>query len=245
MLGVCLLGWAMVSAAEPLRLAVASNFVTTVQELTQAFSETTGHAVLISSGSTGQLYAQIKQGAPHDVFLAADLKRPQWLVDEGLAVGLEVYAIGTLQLYVREAPEGGCETWLSSQSEGFLAVANPALAPYGHAAQAFLQNQGHWSRWQERLVMGENIAQASHFVASGAAAAGLLAAATVRLMPPVQGSCQWTLPPQSHPPIEQAVVTLKRSQNPEAVAAFRRFLRSKPALEIIRAHGYRSGALDA
>ncbi len=238
LIGGCLLFSALVTAAEPLRLAVASNFVNTMQRLAQAFTEQTGHAVLISSGSTGQLYAQIKQGAPYDVFLAADIRRPQWLVDEGLAKELEVYATGILQLYVRQAPEAGCSTWLTSQPTGFLAVANPELAPYGFAAKKYLQNQGLWSRWQTRLVMGENIAQASHFVASGAAAAGLLAAATVRLMPPAKDSCSWTLPAGLHPPIEQAVVNIKRSKSPASVEAFRRFLRSEPAQQIIHEQGF-------
>ena len=238
---LCLWLWLGPTQAEPLRVAVASNFVATMDELGTAFTAQTGHQVLISSGSTGQLYAQIKQGAPFDVFLAADTQRPQRLVAQGLANNLEVYATGILLLYVRQSPEGGCAAWLTSQSSGYLAVANPALAPYGHAAQVYLQHQGLWARWQNRLVMGENIAQASHFVASGAAAAGLLAKAMVRLMPPVEGSCRWELPTELYPPIEQAVVNLRRSQNHIPVTAFRRFLQSEQAQKIIQEQGYKVG----
>lgn len=236
-----LLLWLGPLKAEPLRVAVASNFVATLHELATSFTAQTGHQVMISSGSTGQLYAQIKQGAPFDVFLAADTLRPQKLVDEGLAVELEIYATGILVLYVRQAPDADCATWLGNPVPGFLAVANPDLAPYGQAAQDYLQHQNLWESWQKRLVMGENIAQTSHFVATGAAAAGLLAQATVRLMPPMAGSCVAELPAAAHPPIEQAVVNLKRSQNGSVVAAFRRYLHSAEAQQLIVAHGYRVG----
>jgi len=231
----------MVSALLPaaqLRVAVASNFAPTLEQLATEFQHQSGHQLQISSASTGQLYAQIRQGAPFDLFLAADTKRPERLVADGLASEPHVYARGQLTLVVLRTDPAACAQWLAQSTEGYLAIANPDLAPYGTAARSYLQETQLWQRFSGRLVMGENIAQATHLVFSGNARAGLLANALLSQREPPAGSCQWPLPVSDYPPVLQVMVTLNRGAANPVTGAFRRFLRSQTALQIISQHGY-------
>jgi len=142
-----------------IRVAVASNFKRTMEELATAFEARTGHRLILSAGSTGKHFAQIMNGAPFDVFLAADARRPALLEREGVAVAgsRRVYAIGELVLWSL-APDYVDEAVLEKDEFRFLAIANPELAPYGRAAMEVLQARGLWQRLQSRLVRGENIA---------------------------------------------------------------------------------------
>jgi molybdate transport system substrate-binding protein len=231
------LGAAWAQAAE-LRVAVAANFMVPMQKIAAAFERESGHKVLLSLGSTGRLYAQIKNGAPFDLLLAADEDTPARLEKEGLAVpGSRIaYATGRLVLWSRDAARVDDRgEVLRRGGSGPLAIADPKLSPYGRAAQQALQQMGVWEHWRGRLVQGESIAQAHQYVASANAPLGLVALAQVmeggRLM---QGS-GWVVPASMHMPIRQEAVLLRRGQAGEALM---RFLKSGVARSIVRGHGY-------
>ena len=236
---VYVLGSGQALAAE-IRVAVASNFARAMTSLARNFEENTGHKVKLVFGSTGKHYAQIRNGAPFDVFFAADIKRPRLLEEEGITVSGSrfTYATGKLILwspipdYVDA--EGGV---LRHGSFRYLAIANPDLAPYGRAAREFLQSRGLWNELKQKTVRGENIGQAFQFVSSGNAELGLVAFSQVRnIHRPVEGS-YWEVPASLYTPIEQQAVLLTDN---EAGRSFISYIKSKPALKIISNHGYES-----
>lgn len=223
------------------RIAVASNFADVARALARDYGKRTGHRIEISAASTGKLYAQVRAGAPFDALLAADAATPRRLVEEGLARGDTVfdYAVGRLVLWSRDpglVRDG--EALLRKGSIPRLAIANPALAPYGAAARDVLQHVRRWQELQPRLVMGENIGQAMQFVASGAAPLGLVPRSLVlqaRLRAPGSG---WEVPAHWHAPIVQSAVVLAHGDRNVAAIGFLRYLRSPEGRARIRAHGY-------
>ena len=219
-------------------VAVAANFLGTAQRLADDFAHHDGAAVRLVSGSSGQLYAQISQGAPYDVFLSADTARPQRLVDAGLAVGnaVTVYCRGLLALWL---PQSAMQPTLQAlqQLSGPIAIANPALAPYGAAAQSSLEQAALWSSLQSQLVLAQNVTAAHTMVASGNAQAGIVALTTV-LASNIDASEYLTLPPPLAPTVEQGAVLLTDSVNNATAAAFFAYLRSSRAQDIISGDGY-------
>lgn len=235
-IGVVLLFSATVVDAAEIRVAVASNFIAAAQELAQQFERESGHRVKLSFGSTGKHYAQILHGAPFDLFLAADVLRPQHLEQEGRIVpdSRFTYALGQLVLWSPTQgmvdPQGAV---LKRGDFRYLAIANPKLAPYGRAAKEVIEALGMQQQLVGRMVRGESVGQAFQFVKSGNAALGLVAYAQVQRQ---QGSL-WQIPESLYTPIEQQAVLL--TTRPTATA-FVEYLRSEAALEIIRAYGYRT-----
>lgn len=229
-------------AEQQLTIAVASNFRVASEEIAAAFSKDTSIKVRLSSGSTGKLYAQIKSGAPFDVFLAADKERPKLLDNEGYAVpGSRIsYALGSLVLLSTDAnlSSGDCHKSLKSRSFRRLAIANPKTAPYGRAAQEFLRGERLWSGVSEQLVFGENIAQTLQFVATGNATLGFVAASQLRAGFVDTVSCLWSVPPNSHAPIVQQGVIVAASENKAISQQFVKFLRGPVAAAILVEHGY-------
>jgi molybdate transport system substrate-binding protein len=228
------------AAAEPLTIAVASNFARPAAAIAERFEKETGRPVRLTTGSTGQLYAQIVHGAPFDVFLAADAERPRRLEasGQGVAGTRFSYAAGSLVLWSRDPELAGrdCRAALDALGNKRLAIANPDTAPYGLAARQFLEAAGLWDAVSPRIVYGENIAQTLHFVVSGNASLGLIAgseAADPRLPAP---TCRWDVPQSSHEPIVQQAILL-RSSAPGA-KQFMDFLRGPDAKAIIRGYGY-------
>ena len=240
---IFLLTCALPSRAKDARLAVASNFVNTAQVLVLKFSEQTPYKISISAGSTGKFYAQIRQAAPFDVLLSADRQTPERLVNEGFAVKgtLFDYAVGRL-VFVSQAPGSSTsvEQLLRQAQFKKLAIANPELAPYGLAAKQTLEALGVLSKVQARLVMGENIGQAAHFVFSGNADAGLLPRAFALETPEQKKLYQnsWLVPESLHQPIIQTAVLLTRGQHNQAARAFMHYLQQPEAQGIIASHGY-------
>jgi molybdate transport system substrate-binding protein len=224
--------------ADEIRVAVASNFSTTLGAIAQRFEAQTDHKIVLISGATGKHYAQIINGAPFDAFFAADSQRPEILDGEGIAVAGSrfTYALGKLVLWSPEAgyvdPQGHV---LANEQFRYLAIANPKLAPYGRAAREVLHARNLDRELVGRIVRGENIAQAFQFVASGNAELGLVALSQIQHPNrPVEGSW-WEVPPALYSPIEQQAVLLH--ENPVA-RAFLIFVRSPEALEIIHDYGY-------
>lgn len=230
------------SHADVLTIAVASNFARPAHEIVGRFEAASDHAVRVTTASTGKLYAQIVNGAPFDVLLAADAERPRLLEESGTAIAGSrfTYAVGALTLWSRDEELAGedCREQLTRLGSRRLAVANPLTAPYGVASREFLEGEGLWSSAQPQLVFGENISQTLHFVVSGNASLGLIArsqALDERLPEP---TCQWFVPQSMHDPLEQQAVLLSRAANNEAATDFISFLQGPAARKIIGEHGY-------
>ena len=232
--------------AADIHVAVASNFATTMRRLATVYQAETGFSLRFSSASTGKLYAQIKNGAPYDVFLSADDERAERLVDEDIGVreSLRTYATGQLvlvsniatQVDLRNEP---CDRLFYSDRVKRFAIANPGTAPYGLAAQQTLQNIGAWDQVRPKLVRGENISQAFQFVESGNAQAGFVAKSQLHSYAGENISkCRWDVPPDQHQPIEQKMVVLKASSEKPAVEAFENFIAGDLAAAIMEEFGY-------
>ncbi len=225
--------------AQEIRVAVASNFSGAIHALAHRFEIEKGYRVTLIFGSTGKHYAQIKNGAPFDLFFAADIQRPKLLDEEGIAVSESrfTYAIGKLVLWspVLVDSDEPIETRLQRGDFQKLAIANPRFAPYGKAAQEVLEDLGLWENFQRKIVRGENISQAFQFVKSGNAAMGFVALSQLKQPElPVSGAI-WDVPETLYTPIEQQAVLLKNS---EAAAEFLSFVKSAESLEVIRGFGY-------
>ena len=220
-------------------VAVASNFANAASEIVEAFHDETGQHVRLSAASTGKLYAQIINGAPFDVLLAADVERPERLEASGDAVAGTrfTYAIGELVLWSRRSHD--CHASLAGPGPGRIAIANPETAPYGRAARQYLRQAGLWEASQPRLVIGENIAQALQFVATGNAELGFIARAQLEAPVLPEPTCTWPVPPETHEAIEQQALLLRRAEAHAGAQRFLDFLRSDAARVMIRRHGYR------
>ena len=223
------------SHAESVSVAVAANFTAVAEELAPLFKAETGHDVTYSFGATGQLYAQITQGAPFDVFLAADDVRPALAVMEGFGVEGSVftYAIGALALYSTSIDVADGKAVSEAGTFEKIAIADPATAPYGRAATETIAALGLTEAISPKLVMGENITQTLQFVESGNAELGFVAASQV-----VGKSGVWIVPSELFEPIRQDAVLLKSGETNPAAAAYVDFLQSDAAIAAIEAAGY-------
>jgi molybdate transport system substrate-binding protein len=228
--------------AEDVSVAVAANFAGTLEKLAPAFQKQSGHKLVISSGATGALYAQIKAGAPFDVFLSADAERPAQLEKEGLAVtGTRfAYAQGKLVLWSPKAGiVDGQGKILRHKEPVKVALADPAVAPYGAAAQEVMTAMGIWQFLQDEsaLVIGTSITHAYQFAASGNVVCGFVAYSQV-LEGKKPGSL-WKIPQTMYRPLRQEAVLLKKGEAKQAARDFLKWLGSdKKALSVLRASGY-------
>jgi molybdate transport system substrate-binding protein len=224
------------ASAEEVNAAVAANFTAAMKEIAANFEAATGHKAVLSFGSTGKLYAQIENGAPFDLFLAADRRRPMLLETQGVASGRFTYAVGKLVLWSPApalADDG--EKVLAAGNFTRLAIANPETAPYGAAAVQVLKALGLYHALQEKLVRGENIAQTYQFVATQNAQLGFVALAQIVLSP--EGS-RWEVPDAFYDPIRQDAVLLRTGINKPAATALFAYLKSPAARAVIEKFGY-------
>ena len=224
------------AAKSPVYAAVASNFAGPFQDLAQAFEKSTGHVVKTSSGSTGKLYTQIENGGPFDVFLSADAAHVDLLERDGLAEkgSRFTYAVGRIALYAPRLTPVDAST-LTNVPIAHLAIANPDAAPYGAAAMDTLRGLGLADTFRDRLVFGENIAQALQFVDSGAAEAGFVAYAQVTTM---DAKTYWLVPEDRHAPIRQDACLLRAGRDNAAARALLDFLKTDEAARTIESFGY-------
>ncbi|MSO73855.1 MAG: molybdate ABC transporter substrate-binding protein [Alphaproteobacteria bacterium] len=232
--------------ADEIAVAAAANFLDPLKALAAPFERATGHRLKFSTGSTGELYTQIRNGAPFDVFLAADQERPALTETEGLAVAGTrfTYAIGRLVLWSADAtmigPDGG-ET-LRTAAFRQLAIANPKTAPYGKAAVQALSRLGLYDALESKFVWGQSLSQAYQFVALGSAELGFIAASQLRPAEPsgqAPGS-HWLVPEALYDPIRQDAVLLKHGAGNEGARTFLDFLKGSESRQIIKASGYHS-----
>lgn len=228
--------------AEQATVAVAANFKEVLAGLQAMFEQDGEHTLTIAAGSTGKLYAQIKNGAPFDILLAADQKRPQLLEEEGDAVpgSRFTYAIGQIVLWSpnpQRIAADGLDTLKAGDFDN-LAIANPDLAPYGLAAKQSLQHYGLWDALSGKIVMGQNIGQTFAMVATENAQLGLVAKSYVLSPGNGKPGSRWDVPAEAYDPIRQDAVLLKRAVDNPAARAFIAFLRSDKALAVIERFGY-------
>lgn len=227
--------------ADEVHVAVAANFTAPMQAIAPAFEQATGHRLVASFGATGQFYAQINNGAPFDVFLAADDATPARLEREGaIAPGSRfTYAIGSLVLWSADASYlDGSDAALKAGQFKHLALANPKAAPYGLAATQVLAKLGLSEATQDKRVEGQNITQAHQFVATGNAELGFVALSQVYKDGQLSSGSAWIVPGALHDPIKQDAVILKRGEHNPAAAALVAYLKGAEASRIIRAYGY-------
>lgn len=219
-----------------LTVAVASNFVSTAEAISERFADDYGVPVRIVSGSTGKLYAQIVNGAPYDVFLAADSERPRRLEAAGLTLDKRriTYAFGRLVLFTADKrfEKRDCKAAFLEGDFDRLAIANPDTAPYGRAAREFLENVGLWEAFSSRVVQGENVAQAAHFVLTGNATFGIGQSDGTGAV------CTRYLDRNAYSPIRQQAVVLARTAHPDAATYFVGFLQQSVSRSIIADDGY-------
>lgn len=236
LLALALVSTGALAFASELRIAVAANFAAPAEAVARAFTEKTGIAVSVSTGSTGALFAQITQGAPFSVFLSADSARPQQLEYQGFGVAGSrfTYALGQLVLWSRD-PDliTGNGSVLRSGSYTHLAIANPETAPYGAAAMEVLTSLGAVHAVGDRLVTGQSVAQAFSFVESGNAELGFVALSQVEQAG--EGS-RWLVPKSLYTPIRQDAILLDADNDQARV--FMDFLKSTQVREIIARFGY-------
>lgn len=238
-----LLGTALAAAAHAaeVQVAVAANFTAPAQKIAALFERDTGHKAMLSFGATGKFYAQVRNGAPFAVLLAADDETPARLLKEGLAVpgSAFTYAVGQLALWSADSTVVDARgAVLQAPLRGKLALADPKLAPYGAAALQVLQQRGLSDTLRPHFVMGENIAQTFQFVKTGNARLGFVALSQVMQDGKIASGSAWLVPTVLHDPIRQDAVLLKVGEHQPAAHALLQYLRSDAARAVIRAHGY-------
>ncbi|MEL0083304.1 MAG: molybdate ABC transporter substrate-binding protein [Gammaproteobacteria bacterium] len=223
--------------------AVAANFRQPMSLIAESFEQQTGHLARLIFGSSGKFFAQINQGAPFDLFFSADQAKPAALVDAGLANASSriTYAIGSLVLWSPRLDKVDDQGQvLREQRYRRLAIANPALAPYGEAAMQVVKRLSPATAGQ--LIVGENVAQAYQFVSSGNAELGLLARSQVYRSGELISGSAWSPPSEWYTPIRQDAVLLTAARENPAAQALMAFMVSPQAREVMHSYGYRTGA---
>jgi molybdate transport system substrate-binding protein len=245
----CLVALALVGAlataafahADEVQVAVAANFTAPMQKIAADFEKDTGHKAQLSFGATGKFYAQITNGAPYEVLLAADDETPARLERDGtgIAGSRSTYAIGRLVLW--SAKPGVVDDKgeiLKKGSFAHLALANPRLAPYGVAAVETMKSVGVHDMLQGKFVLAENVAQAYQFIVSGNAELGFVALAQVIKDGRIAGGSGWIVPAALHQPIRQDAILLDKGRGRPAATALLSYLNGDKARAIIKAYGY-------
>jgi len=233
----------VVCAAQEITVAAASDLQFALQDVKERFEKNTGAQVKLVFGSSGNLFTQIQNGAPFDLFFSADIEYPQKLESAELTEPgtLYEYAVGKLALW---APKDslldlsrGLQVLLDPKIKK-IAIANPEHAPYGRAAVAALRHEGIYDKVSDRLVLGENISQAASFVVSGSADIGIVAL-SLALAPSLKDKGKYAeLPADEYPAIRQAAVVLKSSKEKQAAQQFLAYLKTPAIVELLRSYGF-------
>lgn len=229
--------------ADEVRVAVAANFTAPMKLIAAEFERETGHKAVLSFGATGKFYAQITNGAPFDVFLAADDERPAKLEKEGAALAGSRFTYATGKLVLWSAQNGTVDEQGEVLKKGnfrHLAIAAPKLAPYGAAALKTLTRLGLLASLEPKLVQGESIGQTYSFISTGNAELGFIALSQVVEGGKVKSGSMWLVPETFHAPIRQDAVLLTRARANKAAVQLLAFLKTEKARSVIRSFGYES-----
>ncbi len=225
-------------------VAAAADLSSALQEIAADFEKQSGIAVKLSFGASGALTQQIQNGAPFDIFFSADMDYPRQLIADGQADGATLYryAVGRLVLWVpKDSPldleHKGMDVLLDSSVKK-ISIANPQHAPYGRAAVAALKHYELYEKLENRIVLGENVAQAAQFVESGNAQLGFVALAHA-VAPAMQGKGKyWVVPAEAYPALDQGVVLISRSAHRQDAEAFLQYIRSNDATAVFKRFGF-------
>ena len=229
------------SLADEVQVAVAANFTAPMQQIAAQFEKDTGHKAVLSFGATGKFYAQIVNGAPFELLLAADDETPAKLEKEGqgIAASRFTYAIGKLVLWSADpALIDARGEVLKTGNFKHLAIANPKTAPYGTAAVEALGRLGLLANLQGRFVQGENIAQTQQFIVTGNAELGFIALSQVLKDGKITSGSAWTVPANLYEPIRQDAVLLAKGKDKPAAGALLAYLKGDKARAVIKSFGY-------
>jgi molybdate transport system substrate-binding protein len=232
------------AAGREINVAAAADLSSALQEVANNYEKRSGVTVKLSFGASGALTQQIQNGAPFDVFFSADMDYPRQLIAAGRAEGATPYryAVGRLVLWVpKDSPldveHKGMDVLLDPSVKK-IAIGNPQHAPYGRAAAATLKHYGLYEKVSDRLVLGENIAQAAQFVESGNAQVGFVALAHAAA-PAMQGKGKyWVVPSDAYPPLDQGVVLMSHSPHQQDAAAFLEYVKSPEAAAVLKRYGF-------
>lgn len=227
--------------ADEVQVAVAANFTVPMQKIAADFEKESGHTVQLSFGATGKFYAQIKNGAPFEILLAADDTTPEKLEKEGAGIANSrfTYAIGKLVLWSAKPGYVDDKGEVLKKGEfAHLSIANPKLAPYGKAAIETLTSLKLLDAIEPKFVQGENIAQTHQFIATGNAELGFVALSQVMKDGKISEGSAWIVPPSLHQPIRQDAVLLTNGKDKPAAAALLKYLGSDKARVVIESFGY-------
>ncbi len=231
-------------SAPELVVAAAADLSVALQEIADRYQKQSGVQLKLSFGASGSHTQQIQNGAPFDLFFSADMDYPRQLIAAGAAdqASLYQYAVGKLVLWVpADSPldldRNGINVLLDPSVKK-IALGNPQHAPYGRAAVAALKHAGVYDRVADRLVLGENVAQAAQFVESGNAQAGFVALAHA-VAPGMRGKGKyWEVPADFYPPLAQGAVVLSHSQHKKEAADFVEYIKTKEPAELLRKYGF-------
>lgn len=232
---------ALGGAAE-ITIAAAADLTFALREIAPIFQKSTGNSVKLSFGSSGNLYSQIHNGAPYDLFFSADITYPEKLAENGLVEGqLYEYATGEIVLWAPNSSSVDVSRGLQvllDPAVRRIAVANPKLAPYGRAAVAALKHDHIYDKVEKKLVFGENISQTAQFVQSGNADVGIVALSLAVAPAMKEKGKYFVIAADSYPPLKQAVVVLKSSRNKDIARKFIDFLKTPEIAGLMRRYGF-------
>ena len=229
--------------AGELTVAAASDLSFAFKELVQTFEQQTGEHVKLTLGSSGNFFSQIQNGAPFDLYFSADIGYPRKLEEAGLTVpgSLYPYAVGRIVLWTGNGSHLDLSKGLEILREPTIkkiAIANPKHAPYGRAAVAAMEYFKVYDQVKDKLILGENISQATQFIESGACDIGIIAL-SLALAPTMKTrGTYWEIPATAHSPLEQGAVILKQSKNPEAARQFLEFIKGPHGQEVMKRYGF-------
>ena len=235
---------ANVLADEKILIAAASDLNSAMNAICHAFEKSNPDIKTeVSYGSSGNFFAQIKQGAPYDIFFSADSSYPMRLEEEGLAVKelKRFYAVGRIVLWIPKTSTLDITKGLKivlQQEFKKLAIANPRHAPYGRAAEETLRYYGLWDKVQGKLVFGENVSQTAQFVQTGAADAGIIALSTASSLKMANDGNYWIIPTETYSKLEQVYTVLQRGKDKSSVKAFLEYIQGEKGKEILFNYGF-------
>jgi molybdate transport system substrate-binding protein len=232
------------AADREISVAAAADLSVALQEVAANYEKQTGVALKLSFGASGALTQQIQNGAPFDIFFSADMDYPRQLIASGHADGATLYryAVGKLVLWVPkdsqlDVEDKGIEVLLDPSVKK-IAMANPQHAPYGRAAAATLKHYGLDDKIHDKIVLGENIAQAAQFVESGNAQVGFVALAHAAAPTMKDKGKYWIVPADAYPPLDQGVVLTSNSAHKKDAEAFLQYVKSSAFIDVLRQYGF-------
>ena len=231
------------AVAEEVTIAAASDLNFAFKELVAEYEKITGNHVKLSLGSSGNFYAQIRNGAPFDLYFSADIGYPKKLEEAGLTVpgSLYRYAVGRIVIWTGHESQINVAKGFEALQEPKIkkiAIANPKHAPYGRAAVAAMEYFKVYEQGKDKLVLGENISQAAQFVESGACEIGVIALSLAMAPAMKTRGTYWEIPAEAHPPLEQGMVIMRSSQRQEAAKQFLAFIKGMQGQEIMTRYGF-------